>query len=70
MLFKSVILTIVEIIFIILLVSCLVFLKVSSTENVFGITPYQWIGFFFGFGFGCIFFVLGVIAPANKYIKA
>ena len=48
------------IIFIVLIIFCLVLLKVSSMENLLGATPYQWTGFFFGFGFGCVAFVIGI----------
>jgi len=55
-----IILPVLGIIFIVLIIFCLVLLKVSSMENLLGATPYQWTGFLFGFGFGCVAFVIGI----------
>lgn len=46
------------VIFIVFIIFCLVLLKVSSMKNLLGASSYQGAGFFFGFGFGCVAFVM------------
>ena len=57
---SRIILPVIGVVFIVLIVVCLVLLKISSIKNLLYATPYQWAGFFFGFGFGCIAFVIGI----------
>ena len=57
---SRIILPVIGVIFIILIIVCLVLLKIFSMKNLLYATPYQWAGFFFGFGFGCIAFVIGI----------
>ena len=60
-----IILSVLGIIFFVLIIFCLVLLKVSAMKNLLGATPYQWTGFFFGFGFGSRTFYIKSVSDNN-----